>query len=69
MIKAPFTRSKISNPGVTSPGFFLFILNFIVMAKNNKGLEKLKKIVAKAKVIRKSHPAKKWTTCIKEASK
>lgn len=38
-------------------------------AKSNKGTEKLKKIVAKAKVIRKASPAKKWTNCIKEAAK
>lgn len=36
----------------------------------NKGAEKLKKIVAKAKKIYKaSGKRKKWTSCIKEASK
>lgn len=38
-------------------------------AKPNKGTETLKKIVAKAKTIRKASPAKKWTNCIKEAAK
>lgn len=37
--------------------------------KANAGTAKLKKIVAKAKTIYKAHPSKKWTTCIKEASK
>ncbi len=37
--------------------------------KPNKGTEKLKKIVAKAKLIRKASPTKKWTACVKAASK
>lgn len=36
---------------------------------NNKGAVRLKAIVAKAKVIRKATPAKKWTKCVSEASK
>lgn len=36
---------------------------------NNAGTAKLKKIVAKAKQIRKASPSKKWTNCIKEAAK
>jgi hypothetical protein len=36
---------------------------------NPKAVAALKKIVAKAKIIRKANPRKKWTTCIKEASK
>jgi hypothetical protein len=39
------------------------------MKKSNKGAIKLRKIVAKAKQIRSKNPAKKWTSCIKEASK
>ena len=30
---------------------------------------KMKKIIAEAKKIYKKHPNKKWTNCIKEASK
>lgn len=37
--------------------------------KSNKGVSALKKIVAKAKQIRKTSPNKKWTSCIKEAAK
>lgn len=37
--------------------------------KSNKGTAKLRQIVAKAKQIRSKSPGKKWTTCIKEASK
>jgi len=29
----------------------------------------LKRIIARAKQIRKANPRKKWTTCVKEASK
>lgn len=36
---------------------------------SNKGAVRLKAIVAKAKVIRKANPAKKWTKCVSEASK
>lgn len=39
------------------------------MKKHNKGAAKLQKIVAKAKEIRAKSPAKKWTVCIREASK
>lgn len=39
------------------------------MKKSNKGAAKLKKIVAKAKQIRKAHKCQKWTTCIKQAAK
>lgn len=37
--------------------------------KNSKGAAKLRKIVTLAKKIRAKSPAKKWTSCIKEASK
>jgi hypothetical protein len=37
--------------------------------KSNKGTAKLKKIVARAKVIRKGSPAMKWTSAIKKAAK
>ncbi len=37
--------------------------------KANAGTAKLKKIVAKAKQIRKASPGKKWTSCIKAAAK
>lgn len=37
--------------------------------KSNAGTAKLKKIVAKAKQIRKASPAMKWTSCIKKAAK
>lgn len=36
---------------------------------SNKGAEKLKKIIAKAKQLRKASPAKKWTSCVKAAAK
>lgn len=36
---------------------------------SNAGTAKLKKIVAEAKKIRAKSPGKKWTNCIKEASK
>ena len=36
---------------------------------NTKGIAALKKIVARAKVIYKAHPSRKWTSCIKEAAK
>lgn len=39
------------------------------VGKANAGTAKLKKIVAKAQQIRKASPSKKWTSCIKEASK
>ena len=39
------------------------------MKKSNKGAAKLRRIVAKAKSLKKSHPGKKWTSCIKEAAK
>lgn len=39
------------------------------MKKPNKGVAKLKKIVAKAKKIYRSKSGKKWITCIKEAAK
>jgi hypothetical protein len=39
------------------------------MKKVNKGAEKLKKIVAKAKQIHKAHKGQKWITCIKQAAK
>ncbi len=39
------------------------------MKKSNKGTAILKKIVAEAKKIRIKSTGKKWTTCIKEASK
>ncbi len=37
--------------------------------KANAGAAKLKKIVAKAKVIRKASPSMKWTNAIKAAAK
>lgn len=37
--------------------------------KSNAGTAKLKKIVAEAKRIYKANPRKKWTSCVKEASK
>ncbi|MDP3914394.1 MAG: hypothetical protein Q8R96_11745 [Bacteroidota bacterium] len=37
--------------------------------KANAGAAKLKKIIARAKVIYKAHPSRKWTSCIKEAAK
>lgn len=39
------------------------------MAKSKKGAEILKKITTEAKKIRKANPGKKWTDCIKAASK
>lgn len=39
------------------------------MKKPNKGASTLRKIVAKAKSLKKSHPGKKWTSYIKEAAK
>lgn len=36
---------------------------------NNAGTSKLKQIVKAAKVIRAKQPSKKWTDCIKAASK
>lgn len=45
--------------------------NQISMAKMSKAKlsSQGKKIMAIAKKIRKSHPNKKWTTCVKEAGK
>lgn len=37
--------------------------------KHNKGTAKLMKIIAEAKKIYKKHPTKKWTSCVKDASK
>lgn len=39
------------------------------MKKTNKGAAALRKIVAKAKSLKKSQPGKKWTSYIKEAAK
>lgn len=39
------------------------------MKKQHKGAATLRRIVAKAKSLKKSHPGKKWTSYIKEAAK
>ena len=39
------------------------------MKNSTKGSCTLKKIVARAKKLKKAHPGKKWTTYIKEAAR